>query len=121
MLDPGSGLVITNNVASCSKEVWVEAVFCEAWRFFELRATSKEFPIYPTRLIFMVQRKIMRLYNQFPILYPIDLIVQSPACYLDNLSTQAINSSVEVGQSLRLRPFEMRLEFWKGPIESSSW
>ncbi|KAI9347183.1 hypothetical protein DFJ73DRAFT_837037, partial [Zopfochytrium polystomum] len=45
MLDPGSGLVITNNVASCLKEVWVEAVFCEAWRFFELRATSKEFPV----------------------------------------------------------------------------
>ncbi|KAI9334208.1 hypothetical protein DFJ73DRAFT_853253 [Zopfochytrium polystomum] len=45
MLDPGSGLVITNNVASCLKEVWVEAVFCEAWRFFELRATSNESPL----------------------------------------------------------------------------
>ncbi|KAI9331796.1 hypothetical protein DFJ73DRAFT_856615, partial [Zopfochytrium polystomum] len=44
MLDPCSGLVITNNVASCLKEVWVEAVFCEAWRFFELRA-SKESPV----------------------------------------------------------------------------
>ncbi|KAI9361284.1 hypothetical protein DFJ73DRAFT_814734, partial [Zopfochytrium polystomum] len=45
MLDPGSGLVITNNVASCLKEVWVEAVFCEAWRFFELRAASEESPV----------------------------------------------------------------------------
>ncbi|KAI9338306.1 hypothetical protein DFJ73DRAFT_848207, partial [Zopfochytrium polystomum] len=45
MLDPGSGLVITNNVASCLKEVWVEAVFCKASRFFELRATSNESPV----------------------------------------------------------------------------
>ncbi|KAI9328760.1 hypothetical protein DFJ73DRAFT_964400 [Zopfochytrium polystomum] len=44
MLDPCSGLVITNNVASCLKEVWVESVFCEASRFFELRA-SEESPV----------------------------------------------------------------------------
>ncbi|KAI9330907.1 hypothetical protein DFJ73DRAFT_858064 [Zopfochytrium polystomum] len=41
MLDPGSGLVISHIVASCLKEVWVEAVFCEAWRFYELRASNE--------------------------------------------------------------------------------
>ncbi|KAI9329503.1 hypothetical protein DFJ73DRAFT_902301 [Zopfochytrium polystomum] len=55
--------------------------------------------------------------QSIPLLFPVDLIVRSPACHLDNLSAQAINSSFEVGLSLRLRPFEMRLKFWKGLID----
>ncbi|KAI9360792.1 hypothetical protein DFJ73DRAFT_757204 [Zopfochytrium polystomum] len=55
--------------------------------------------------------------QSIPLLFSIDSILLSPAGHLDNLSAQAINSSVEVGQSLRLRPFELRLEFWKGLID----
>ncbi|KAI9349494.1 hypothetical protein DFJ73DRAFT_407522 [Zopfochytrium polystomum] len=47
------------------------------------------------------------------LLFPIDSILRSPARHLDELSAQALNSDIKVGQSLRLRPFEMRLEFWK--------
>ncbi|KAI9309878.1 hypothetical protein DFJ73DRAFT_945374 [Zopfochytrium polystomum] len=55
--------------------------------------------------------------QSIPLLFPINSILRGPACYLDKLSAQAINSVIEVGQSLRLRPFEMRLEFWKGLID----
>ncbi|KAI9331795.1 hypothetical protein DFJ73DRAFT_856611 [Zopfochytrium polystomum] len=55
--------------------------------------------------------------QSIPLLFPIDSILRSPACYLDELSAQALNSSIKVGQSLWLRPFEMRLKFWKGLID----
>ncbi|KAI9309803.1 hypothetical protein DFJ73DRAFT_890140 [Zopfochytrium polystomum] len=55
--------------------------------------------------------------QSIPLLFPIDSILRSPACNLDELSTQTLNSSIKVGQSLWLRPFEMRLEFWKGLID----
>ncbi|KAI9334220.1 hypothetical protein DFJ73DRAFT_39221 [Zopfochytrium polystomum] len=55
--------------------------------------------------------------QSIPLLFPIDSILRSPARHLDKLSAQALNSSIKVGQSLWLRPFEMRLEFWKGLID----
>ncbi|KAI9334209.1 hypothetical protein DFJ73DRAFT_38995 [Zopfochytrium polystomum] len=55
--------------------------------------------------------------QSIPLLFPIDSILRSPARHLDKLSAQALNSSIKVGQSLWLRPFDMRLEFWKGLID----